>query len=49
MAPRDVSEEAKATPDPVEKGFATLATLRYIQFLTIAVLIFYDGVVNLPM
>ena len=29
MAPRDPSHEPTATPDPVEKGFATLATLRY--------------------
>ncbi|KAI9757578.1 MAG: Histone acetyltransferase [Chaenotheca gracillima] len=28
MAPRDTSQEAAGTPDPVEKGFATLATLR---------------------
>ncbi|KAI9851846.1 MAG: Histone acetyltransferase [Thelocarpon superellum] len=28
MAPRDTSQEATGTPDPVEKGFATLSTLR---------------------
>ncbi|KAI9797434.1 MAG: Histone acetyltransferase [Piccolia ochrophora] len=28
MAPREGSPEAAGTPDPVEKGFATLATLR---------------------
>ncbi|KAI9799819.1 MAG: Histone acetyltransferase [Sarcosagium campestre] len=28
MAPRDTSQEAAGTPDPVERGFATLATLR---------------------
>ncbi|MCJ1257797.1 Histone acetyltransferase [Lignoscripta atroalba] len=28
MAPRDASEDGKGTPDPVEKGFATLSTLR---------------------
>ncbi|KAI9888610.1 MAG: Histone acetyltransferase [Vezdaea aestivalis] len=28
MAPRENSQEAIETPDPVEKGFATLATLR---------------------
>ncbi|KAI9798032.1 MAG: Histone acetyltransferase [Candelina submexicana] len=28
MAPRNNSEDRTATPDPVEKGFATLATLR---------------------
>ncbi|KAF2083275.1 hypothetical protein K490DRAFT_52099 [Saccharata proteae CBS 121410] len=28
MAPRDVSGEPQSTPDPVEKGYATLSTLR---------------------
>ncbi|KAI9873050.1 MAG: Histone acetyltransferase [Pleopsidium flavum] len=28
MAPRDPSHEPTGTPDPIEKGFATLATLR---------------------
>jgi hypothetical protein len=29
MAPRETSHEPTSTPDPVEKGFATLNTLRY--------------------
>lgn len=29
MAPRDPSHEPTGTPDPIEKGFATFATLRY--------------------
>lgn len=29
MAPRDPSHEPNETPDPIEKGFATFATLRY--------------------
>ena len=31
MAPRDASEGRNNTPDPVEKGFATLSTLRSVQ------------------
>lgn len=31
MAPRESSHEPTSTPDPVEKGFATLATLRYVR------------------
>jgi hypothetical protein len=30
MGVRDPSQEAAGTPDPVEKGFATLNTLRYV-------------------
>ena len=30
MAPRDTSQDPSEAPVPVEKGFATLATLRYV-------------------
>jgi histone acetyltransferase HTATIP len=30
MAVREPHDEATGTPDPVEKGFATLNTLRYV-------------------
>lgn len=34
MGVRDASQEAAGTPDPVDKGFATLNTLRYDSFFT---------------
>ena len=33
MAPRDASQDRTNTPDPVEKGIATLGTLRYVSNL----------------
>ena len=30
MAPKDISQDRSNTPDPVEKGFATLSTLRSV-------------------
>ena len=30
MAPRDISQDRKDTPDPVEKGLASVSTLRYV-------------------
>jgi hypothetical protein len=34
MTPKDTAQEASGTPDPVERGFATLATLRYVGLFT---------------
>jgi hypothetical protein len=34
MGVRDSHGEATGTPDPVEKGFATLNTIRYVAFYT---------------
>ena len=31
MAPRETSQERTNTPDLVEKGFATINTLRYVS------------------
>ena len=33
MAPRDASQDRASTPDPVEKGIATIGTLRYVLSL----------------
>lgn len=33
MAPRDGSQERTGTPDTVEKGLATINTLRYVLTL----------------
>jgi hypothetical protein len=35
MGVRDSHGEATGTPDPVEKGFATLNTIRYVIMLEI--------------
>ena len=32
MAPKEASEDHKGTPDPVERGFATFATLRFVIY-----------------
>jgi hypothetical protein len=32
MGVRDSHGEATGTPDPVDKGFATLNTIRYVAF-----------------
>lgn len=36
MAPRDTSQDRISTPDPVEKGIATLSTLRYVLNLDLS-------------
>lgn len=33
MAPKKEDEDAAATPEPVEKGFATLTSIRYDSLL----------------
>jgi hypothetical protein len=32
MAGGDHAQEAAGTPDPVERGFATLNTLKYVKY-----------------